>query len=157
MRQASIHSLFLATVLIATPLLAAEPLKVLVLPFQVNAGPEFHSLKRALPEMLSARLTSGQRIAVVDDPRIERIAGDQTSTIKQATELGKALGAVWLIIGALTKVGENLSFDVLIVSLTEQGRQKSAVVEGRGMDSIIPKVTELAQSIHTTLVGEPLL
>lgn len=149
--------MFLAAVLIARSLPAAEPVKVVVLPFQVNAGPEFHNLKLALSEMLSARLTSGQKITVVDDPRMKAITENQGSAIRQAADIGKALGAAWLIVGSLTKVGEHVSFDALMISLGGQSRQKSAVVEGTGMDSVIPKITELAQSIHTTLVGEPLL
>jgi hypothetical protein len=140
------------------PCFPAEPVKVLILPFQIHAGSELDYLKLSLSEMLSTRLVSRRKIAILEDPRIEKVAEEQKgpNALKAARDLGRTLGAEWLIIGSFTKIGESLSFDALLINLDSEVRQETAFVEGRGVDNIIPKITELARSIHAKLVGEPL-
>lgn len=143
---------------LAEPCFPVDPVKVLVLPFEIHAGAEFDYLKLSLSEMLSTRLMSQRKIIILEGPEIKKAAGDQRSpnAVKATRELGRTLGAEWLIIGSFTKIGESLSFDALLINLNSETRQETAFAAGKGVENIIPKITELARLIHAKLVGEPL-
>jgi len=142
----------LITLLLLSPASAQQQLNVAILPFKVHSQENLSYLSKALHDMLTARLSAEGKMAVLPEARVEKALRDYPSP-EAVVELGKSLNADWVIRGSLTKVGENLSIDAELINVRQNRVDRSVFVQGQGIDSVIPKVTELAQIVYAKMSG----
>lgn len=133
------------------PTAAEEQRRVAILPFKIYAQENLSYLSKALNEMLAARLGAEGKVSVVPEAEVEKALRDYPAP-EAVRELGRSLKADWLIRGSLTKVGEQMSIDAELTELNQM-KAEQLFVQGQGMDSIIPKVTELGKILHARMVG----
>lgn len=91
--------------------------RVLVLPFQVNAGPKVAAMGRDLPSLISQRLLS-RKIEVVSTARAQSVLnGREPASVDEnlARVLALEAGATHAVFGSLSEVGDMLSLDARLV------------------------------------------
>lgn len=143
----------LATVLFALCVLTslaavAAPLqdtKVIVLPFEVNAGDDMKYLEDSLPDLITERLAA-KGLTVV--PQSETMALIQKQGIKELTiatvrDLALLSGASYAVYGSFTQIGEDISIDARLVEAYGLQPAKPVFITKNGLINILPAVDEL--------------
>lgn len=141
---------------IASPLfsLAQEVNRVLILPFEVFAPQDLSYLRKAIPEMLTTRLFTPGKIQVIEQERVEKELGKYPKLEKSAIEqIGKNLGADYVIWGTITQVGDVVSIDANIMDLKERKKQAQFFQEVRSLSDIIPQLTRFSRKARKYIEG----
>ena len=97
----------------------ANKARVLVLPFQVNAGQKVAAMGRELPTLISQRLLS-RKIEVVPTSQAEKfLNGRDAASIDEAIARSLALeaGATHAVFGSLSEAGDMLSLDARLIEV----------------------------------------
>ena len=133
---------------------AQERGKVAVLPFKVHALKPLDQLTRGLQEMLTARMEKlGFSVIspeVVDKhPMVFQPALETTDLM----EIGKDLGADWVISGSMTQIGQKISLDVKVVDVTGRRPPFLQYVVAENMDELPATTERLAASLDNRITG----
>ena len=147
-----IFALIVLILFLLSPTLAEQPLKVAILPFKIHSQENIAYLSKAIYDMLAARLSAEGKIEVVPEPQVEKALRDHPSP-EAIVEVGKRLKADWVVRGSLTKVGEHVSIDAELINIRQMKVDRSAFVQGQGINSVIPKVSELGQILYAKMLG----
>jgi len=131
-------------------------IKLLILPFEVNADSELAYLKDSLPELLSERLTEagfeviGQQETnkLIDEHGVEYL---DLSTAKDLALLGNA---TWAVYGSFSQVGETISLDVRLVEAFGVKPAKAVFVVKDGLINAVPAIEELSDKIKMELMRQ---
>ena len=109
-----------ATLALPGGAVAAEGPLVLVLPFQVNAGPEMPNASQDVPQAIADQLKqNGMRTVPMETARVlQRNSGDSID-LATARELGRKAGARMVIYGKFNQLGQGFSMDTRIVPVYE--------------------------------------
>jgi hypothetical protein len=67
--------------------------------------------------------------------------------------IGKALNANYVILGSLTVFGESVSIDSKILDVALSQELVTAFNQSKGMDEVIPTITQFAQDINDKIMG----
>ncbi len=123
----------------ATPRVALVPIVV------HSSASEPHYLSNGLAEMLSARLEKSGEITVI---RVEPESGP-TTRLGSALELGRSVGADFVIYGSFTQFGQGASLDVRCAPLNGSGPdpERRIFIQSGTVAEIIPQLDELAQKV----------
>jgi TolB-like protein len=149
--------LFLALALASTSALAAERQKVLVLDISVSS-PDLKATANNLVEQLLTELSRNGRFEVIGSSdvamllgleRQKQLLGCGEESASCLAELGGALGAPWMISGALTRAGMIYRLDLKLMD-TRQVKALSRV--GRTVESQ-EELLRLAGSLAEELVA----
>ena len=108
---------------------AGQPL-VLVLPFQVNAGPDMPNASRDVPQLIASQLEqNGLKAVPMNRARalFER-SGDNTIDLAAARRLGRQAGAKLVIYGSFNQLGDGFTMDTRLVPV-EKGEAVPAGFE----------------------------
>ncbi len=134
----------------------ADKIKVAIIPFKVNSPEKLDYLEGALYDMIASRLSVDERITVMERNTVVRSLGKEyetSMTIDNAESLGKRLGADYVILGALTKLGDAFSLDAKMFNVKKKEQSTSIFAQGSGLDSLIPKVNEFARNMNFKILG----
>jgi len=135
---------------------AAEPKKVLILPFAVNADKDLAYLKKGVANMLASRLATIDQVVVIDaaDSGLEVEKIPETPDVQSAATLGAEARADYVLSGSLTVFGDNVSTDARFVDV----HQKQAVLNfsetGNSRGEVISHIDHLAARIKEEVFGE---
>ncbi len=149
-----VFSLFLVVILGSVfPVFAQPPKKVAILPFEILAAKDLAYLKEGVRIMLASRLAAGAGVAVVDRAAVDQaLAGSGGSLAPgQVVQLGKQLGADYLITGNLTAMG-GVSLDAKVHSVADGTVQTffaTAATEGE----VITAVDKLSFDVAAKVFG----
>ncbi|MGD8649077.1 MAG: hypothetical protein PVJ77_21235, partial [Desulfobacterales bacterium] len=105
---------------------AAEPVKVLILPFTINSDKDLSFLRQGVADMLSSRLALKDQIVVIDktDPALGRETIPEEITADTALALGERTQSNYVLFGSLTVFGTTISTDARFFDV----RQKQPVL-----------------------------
>ena len=99
-----------ATLALSGGAMAAEGPLVLVLPFQVNAGPELPNASQDLPQMIADQLKqNGMRAVPMETARLLQRTSGESIDLATARELGRKAGARMVIYGKFNQLGQGFS------------------------------------------------
>jgi TolB-like protein len=137
---------------------AAEPAavkKVAILPFQINAAQDLAYLREGILDMLASRLAWEGKVEVIEKQLVkEALAGRPTPLTEDvARQVGKALGADYVLFGSLTVFGDSVSMDARMVDLTGDQAPVTAFAQTKGMNEVIPRINDFAQDINSKIFG----
>ena len=98
---------------------AAPGPQVLVLPYQINAGPELASLSLELPQVLVEQLRKkGLRVLSMTEARkLLRKGGIEDVNLAEARRLGSQAGVQYVVYGEFNQLGQGFSMDSRVVPL----------------------------------------
>lgn len=135
-----------------------EPKKLAILPFTMNADRDLNFLREGILDMLSSRLAWKDKLDVIEKSLVKKQLAAVPGAINQqkALDIGKALGADYVIFGSLTVFGESVSLDAKIMDVQNSEILITAYDQTKGMDGVIPAINQFAENINAKIMGKEL-
>ncbi|MBW1710923.1 MAG: VCBS repeat-containing protein [Deltaproteobacteria bacterium] len=133
-----------------TALASDKALKVLVLPFKINAAQDLTYIQEGILDMISSRLAWEGKVAVVERVLARQAFEQAQGKIddKTAIELGRKAEADYVLYGSLTVIGQNISLDSKILSQVEKKPALTVHAQAESMDGVIPKINSFVEDIN---------
>jgi TolB-like protein len=130
--------------------------KVAILPFMIYSQENLDYLREGIYDILTSRITVEERIVVMERSVVERalyeerpMRLDETA----ATKIGMRLGADYIVLGSLTKIGNYISLDARLISITEEKPPLGVYTQHKGIDDVMVKIGDFAQDIGYKILG----
>lgn len=137
-----------------------EPLKLLVLPFEVHSEEDISSFRRELLETLASTLDEVKEVEVVAGERLKAIVLERGITRFDedvASRLGKELKVDFIILGSITKLGRRFSIDTKVLNLALDRLSALSYIEGDDPKELLRGAVGLAHTIHQEVLAEALV
>ncbi len=133
--------------------LAAPVHTIAVLPFTLHAPKDLGYLRDGVRSMLSSRLAWEGKVEVVDSGKVDSTVGplQNNLTSRKAREIGRKLGAEYVVYGSLTVLGQSASIDSKVVSVADGKEPVSLVSQTKTLDGLLPRINAYAQQINARL------
>ena len=103
--------------------------------------------------MLSSRIHWKGKVAVIEKGLVKKaMAGHQGPVdLAYASEVGRRLGADYVLFGSLTLFGESVSIDATMASVTKNEPPVTVFSQTKGMESVIPEIDKFAQKVNAKM------
>ncbi len=135
---------------------AADPVRVVVIPFKMNSDQDLGFLQNGIFDMLSTRLSHPGEVEVVTKEKTEESLKDVSGTIDDAfaKTVGAKLDADYVLFGSLTVFGNSVSMDAKMVDMAGIKQPLNFYQQSKGMDDVIPAINEFASEINQKAFGK---
>ena len=130
--------------------------KVAILPFMIYSQENLDYLREGIYDILISRVTVEGRIVVIERSLVERALYEERPTRLDeaaATKIGMRVGADYIVLGSITKIGDYISLDARMISLTEEKPPLTAFTQHKGIDDVMVKIGDFAQDIGFKISG----
>ena len=130
--------------------------KVAILPFVIHSQENLDYLRDGINDMLTSRIIADGRIVVIERSIVERAIAEEKSMRLdegEAMKVGMRIGADYAVLGSITKVGEYISLDARLVSITKERPPVAVHAQEKGMDNVMVKIGNFAQDIGYKILG----
>ncbi len=134
----------------------ARVYKVAILPFMIYSQENLDYLREGIYEILSTRIMVEGRIEVIDRTLVERALYEERPMRldeAMAQKIGMRVGADFIVMGSITKVGNYISLDARMINITEEKPPLSAFTQHKGIDDVMLKIGDFAQEIGYKILG----
>lgn len=128
-----------------TPCWGKDSLRIMLLPFEINAQQDLSYLEQEIPKIIARDLAS-EGAVIVPSP-VNVVLKD----LAQISEIGRAQGLDHVIWGSLTWIADQFSLDALVLDPYKAGGPETLSVEGRGLENLSGKIGELSRSLAVRL------
>lgn len=130
--------------------------KVAILPFLIHSQENLDYLREGIYDILSSRITVEGRIVVIERSIVEQALYEERpmrldETV--ATKIGMRVGADYIVLGSLTKIGNYISLDARLISITEEKPPLGVYTQHKGIDDVMVKIGDFAQDIGYKILG----
>ncbi len=135
---------------------AGKIYKVAILPFQIHSQENLDYLREGIYDILSSRITAEGKIVVVERTLVEQAFYEERPMRLDeaaAKKIGMRVGADYIVLGSLTKIGDYISLDARLISITEDKPPLGAYTQHKGIDDVMLKIGEFAQDIGYKITG----
>ena len=147
--------------LLVLPVLSQpEKVTIAISDFENSTGAFSNTeLEKSVPEMLKTDLSQYDKIIVLERSKIQTVFQEhalvQSGVIdpEQAQEVGKLVGARFVLSGEISKVGDRYRLDTHLVDV-ESGKVFGEKVTGPDLNSLESMVGVLANNLYVNLTGE---
>jgi outer membrane protein insertion porin family len=144
-------SLLLLVFLIADFAYAQQPVRVIILPFEIYAQEDLSYLKQQIPQAIKTPLEQeGARVLLLDNETLAS-QGLQTDSVDAIRQIGVEIGAQYILWGSLTWLGQNFSLDTKLLSSDKVEDPYAFSVEGEGIENLPATVKTLVQEMALKL------
>jgi hypothetical protein len=134
---------------------AAEPARVLILPFNIHADKDLVYLRKGVADMLASRLALKDRIVVVGSTdsslKVEEIP--ETIDAAAALALGATSASDYVLIGSLTVFGNSVSTDASFFDIHQKQPLLTFSEVGNAQGEVISHINLLAARIKEEIFG----
>jgi TolB-like protein len=130
--------------------------KVAILPFLIHSQEDLDYLREGIYDILASRITVEGRIEVIERSIVERALYEERPTRLDetaATKIGTMVGADYIVLGSLTKVGSYISLDARLISISEEKPPLGVYTQHKGIDDVMVKIGDFAQDIGYKILG----
>ena len=130
--------------------------RVAILPFLIHSQENLDYLREGIYDILASRVIVEGRITVIDRSSVERALYEERPMRLDeavAAKIGARVGADYIVLGSLTKVGDYISLDARLISITEDKPPLGAFAQSKGIDDVMVKIGDFAQDIGTKILG----
>ena len=120
----------------------AERARVAVLPFEVYSNIRSAGLQKMIAEDLSMRIADEGQITVVDHSTITTLLDKTTPTFSKSAllDIAEELEADFLVLGSVTKIGENLSCDTYLFNSRGTPSFSKSFTEGKNLTALLKEM-----------------
>lgn len=131
--------------------------KIAILPFTMHSDRDLTFLQAGIMDMLISRLASEGQVEPLGKTAVKKAVARYKGPVDkaQALEIGKSLGADYVIMGSLTVFGDSVSIDARILDVASGEELATAYNQSKGMDEVIPTVNRFAKDINEKIMGRP--
>jgi len=130
--------------------------KIAILPFLIHSQENLDYLRDGIYNILASRLSVEGRMIVIDQSLVERALYEERPMRLDeavAAKIGMRAGADYIVLGSLTKVGDYISLDARVISVTEDKPPLGVFAQTKGIDDVMAKIGDFAQDIGTKILG----
>jgi TolB-like protein len=130
--------------------------KVAILPFIIHSQENLDYLREGINDILTSRITVEGRIIVIERTVSERILYEIRPMRLDETvakQVGTRAGADYIVLGSITKVGNYISLDARLISITEDKPPLGVYTQHKGIDDVMLKMGDFAQDIGFRILG----
>jgi len=134
----------------------AKIYKVAILPFLIHSQENLDYLREGIHDMLSSRISAEGKILVVERTVVERAFYEERPMRHDETvakNIGVRAGADYIVLGSLTKIGDYISLDARLISITEEKPPLGVYAQHKGIDDVMLKIGDFAQDIGYKILG----
>jgi hypothetical protein len=106
--------------------------------------------------MLSSRIVAEGKIVVLERAVVERAFYEERPMRLDETvakKIGMRAGADYVVLGSLTKIGDYISLDARLISITEEKPPLGAYTQHKGIEDVMLKIGDFAEEIGNKIVG----
>ncbi|MGE5255069.1 MAG: FG-GAP-like repeat-containing protein [Hyphomicrobiales bacterium] len=141
-------------ILLPTAVFAAAK-TVAIVPFKVNAEKDMSFLRDGIYDMLSSRLYKEGQVEVINRQRVEKALGSVGGAVTEANarDVGKLLGADFILIGSLTVLGNSVSVDSKMLDVSGAKPTMSFFEQSEDAGGIVTRVNQMAAEINDKMFG----
>jgi hypothetical protein len=152
-RQTSILSLiFIVTFSLLTFIGAAlaDPVQVVVIPFEINAEKNLDFLKAGIQDMLSSRLSWKDKVVVMDKTAVNTTVKSLGNFKGESLALlaGGQLKADYIISGSVTVIGQGASIDATLRDITGKIAPVTFFGQTNSLGGVIPEINRFATDVN---------
>jgi TolB-like protein len=135
-----------------------SPLKVAILPVTIHSPEDLSYMKEGILDMLSSRVELSGRVVVLEKGAVKKALAGTSGEMDSAgaRNLGRALGADFVVFGSLTKLGDSASLDLKVVEVNGENPAASVYIQAKKTEEVIARVDELARRVDEKVLGYPL-
>jgi outer membrane protein insertion porin family len=143
--------LFLSACWLTGVVSAQQTVRVVILPFKINAQEDLSYLQKDIPQVIQTQLEQeGARVLVIDQESLD--ARDmQTENMDDIRVIAGETGTDFIIWGSLTWIGQNFSLDAMLLAPVEGDRTRTFSVEGEGVENLPGSLTSLVGELGLRL------
>jgi len=136
---------------------AAEPKRIALLPFKINAEKDMSFLQNGIFDMLTSRLSKEGEVEVTSRREAEnafKAAGSPDPVTESAARtIGAGLNADYTLFGSITVLGNSTSIDAKMVDVSGENPTASFFDQSQDLGGIITKMNQIATQINATVFG----
>ncbi len=124
--------------------------KVAILPFMIHSQENLDYLREGINDILTSRITAEERVVLIERSIVERALSEEKPMHLDetaATKIGMKIGADYIVLGSITKIGDYISLDARLISITEEKPPVSVYTQQKGIDDVMVKIGNFAQDI----------
>ncbi len=125
---------------------AADTIRVVVLPFEVNAPTAQDNLSTEIADALKNQLEQ-EGVAVVEFQDDGKSAAARSKNLPLIRNIGVTSGADRVIWGSITSFGKSYSLDAKVAEAFGEGAPKTFFVEGQNLGTLVARLKGLSRSI----------
>ncbi len=141
------------------PVGAKDRSKVAVFPFLIHSAEDLNYVRQGMGDMLASRISVSGKIEVISRDLVNAALQEQSTAelkLQDTYELGKKLGADFVVWGSITKIGNSMSIDGELIDVAIRKTTVHVSALCPTIDDVIPKINDFAQRIDSHIVGETL-
>ena len=134
----------------------AEPARVAVLPFEVYSNLRSAGLQKMIAEDLSMRIADEGQITVVDHSSIIALLDKTGPTFSKSAllDIAEKLEADFLVLGSVTKIGENLSLDTYLFNPGGTPSFSKSFAEGKNLNALLKEMgTKINSQVQKSVLN----
>jgi TolB-like protein len=155
---------FAFTVTITLTLTSANPqtkdperiYKVAILPFLIHSQENLDYLREGIYDILSSRITAEGKIVTIERSIVERALHEERPMRLDETvakNIGRRVGADFIVLGSVTKIGDYISLDARLISITDEKPPLGVYTQHKGIDDAMVKIGNFAEEIGYRILG----
>lgn len=132
-------------------------LKIAVLPWKMNSTEKIDYVRDALYDMLSSRMAVEKPLVILKESSVRDVFSKyekEKITDEILKKIGMELGADYVLYGSLTYISETLSLDAKVLSIKREEQPIRSTSQGKGMESLIPIVSQLTLDLNSQILGK---
>ena len=151
-----IFTLFVPTLSISQPQGSSKVYNVAILPFIIHSEENLDYLREGIYDILSSRIGAEGRIVTIDRTAVERALYEERPVRldeEAAKKIGTRVGADYIVLGSLTKIGNYISLDARMISISEEKSPLTAFTQHKGLDDVMVKIGDFAMEIGMKILG----
>ncbi len=130
---------------------AEKKVGVTVLPFSIYAAEDLTAYETDIQKVLLSALAYHEKIEPLDLDKLMGIVGDmrpEEMDENYARSVGSKMGADYVVLGSMTKVGDTISLDAKLVPVRKKGEPERFYIETYGLATVLDRVGDLAKKIN---------
>jgi TolB-like protein len=130
--------------------------KVAILPFLIHSQENLDYFREGIYDILTSRITVEGRIVVIQRSLVEQALYEERPLRLDeavAKKVGMRVGADYIVLGSLTKIGDYISLDARLISITEEKPPLGVYTQHKGIDDVMAKIGDFAQDIGYKILG----
>ena len=143
--------LVILTCLLADVAFAQQTVRIVILPFEIHAQQDLSYLQKDIPQAIKTQLEQeGANVLILDRASLES-RNVRTDRLEDIRQLGRDVGADYVVWGSLTWIGQNFSLDAKL--LATKGDEKPVLfsVEGEGVENLPGTLKNLVNELGLKL------
>jgi TolB-like protein len=113
-------------------------------------------LREGIHDILTSRITVEEKVVVIERSVVERALYEEKPMRLDETaaaKIGMRVEADYVVLGSITKVGEYISLDARLISITEEKPPVTVFTQQKGIDDVMVKIGDFAQDIGYKILG----